>query len=570
MTKVASHNWDQIPNPNRSTSNLLNNSERSRAPSGNEPRRSERRRRKTKNPRKVAQHLPLTSMLRSMPWPQTIIRQLREFTTLRPQTGFVHSESQMVTQTLGCKREKKALSLMIHLIVQMMRPPLGKNSDVEEDYGDLTTPATSRVQIPSMKVMHHHKCRTRPPPEEAVNSPYSCTSEWRAACAAVTFERRHASRRGAVTWLSIDIREGANTRRWTAQWRWRQCPALRCRYSMESVRVTLNKYCVVSMWQCRLRIWMHIDGGKSDSSLPARNKYDRPKIHSNFQTTFAPGGYLHDETSDTQIFGFTESQSRSRALSPPRSPEIIITSASEPESPELRGWSQGDPANPYDPASDLYHESVKRLHSPTPSPHREPPTLLPSRPLKRPCHRLPKLEEAEEVLPIQYSHRARPDNRVSPQDIHHQREEYLEHLAALLFGQSYANGQDPHDFPLLLRFGGSLIRNTIISPESIQPATDEDKAFVARFVEACWQSDPPNMDSSHIRLCNDPNALQREYLALFVELTNHIPRLVQTMMDPGRRDDLSATTESMGRIIDGIRLLVGVQKRAQDELATTP
>ncbi|KAJ7203370.1 hypothetical protein GGX14DRAFT_398954 [Mycena pura] len=105
-------------------------------------------------------------------------------------------------------------------------------------------------------------------------------------------------------------------------------------------------------------------------------------------------------------------------------------------------------------------------------------------------------------------------------------------------------------------------------PESIRPTSDEEKAFITRFVEACWQSDPPNTDISHIRRCNDPNAPQREYLALFVELTNHIPRLVQTMMDPDRRDDLSATTESMGRIIDGIRLLVGVQKRAQDELAS--
>ena len=190
----------------------------------------------------------------------------------------------------------------------------------------------------------------------------------------------------------------------------------------------------------------------------------------------------------------------------------------------------------------------------------------PSHPLKRLRYSSPKLEEAEVLLPIQYSHRAAP--HISPPDTRNRREEYLELLANMLFGQSYANGGDPHDFPLLLRFGGSMIRNTIISPESIRPTVDEEKAFVTRFVEACWQSDPPDTDITHIRRCNDPNALQREYLALFVELTNHIPRLVQTMMDPDRCDDLSATTESMGHIIDGIRLLVGVQKRAQDELAS--
>ncbi|KAJ7202121.1 hypothetical protein GGX14DRAFT_571015 [Mycena pura] len=314
----------------------------------------------------------------------------------------------------------------------------------------------------------------------------------------------------------------------------------------------------------------------TDDEAPLRKKQRRrrrqPRVDASDDSgsdseceQFAPGGYLHDGTSDTQVFGFTESQSCSAAVLPPRlgSPEIT----SEPESPELRGWSQGDPANPYDPASDLYHQSIKRLRSLTPSPHREPVMLPPpSHPSKRPCYSSPKLEEAEVLLPIRYSHRAAP--HISPPDTRNRREEYLELLANMLFGQSYANGGDPHDFPLLLRFGGSMIRNTIISPESIRPTVDEEKAFVARFVEACWQSDPPDTDITHIRRCNDPNALQREYLALFVELTNHIPRLVQTMMDPDRRDDLSATTESMGRIIDGIRLLVGVQKRAQDELAS--
>ncbi|KAJ6555774.1 hypothetical protein B0H19DRAFT_1070946 [Mycena capillaripes] len=283
------------------------------------------------------------------------------------------------------------------------------------------------------------------------------------------------------------------------------------------------------------------------------------------QEQFAPGGYLHEETSDTQVFGFSESQSRSRGRT--SSPPYLDHKGFDEFDVSSRGYSQGDPANPYDSASPLYGTT------------RPPPEPLLSPPSKRQRREVSlKLEDLTDD-PVSLAVKADPEPKTptslatkpEPESSANDRVLRFERLAEILRSRAYANGQDPTGFPLLNKFGGVRICGDILSPETIEPHTEVVTALTTQFYEACWHSEPPSLFTpTDNAFHNDPNALQREFLELFIQLTKHMPLLVHTVMDPDRRETMALVIESMGRIIDGMRMLVKVQEKAQREIAMEP
>ncbi|KAJ6611334.1 hypothetical protein B0H10DRAFT_2192987 [Mycena sp. CBHHK59/15] len=66
--------------------------------------------------------------------------------------------------------------------------------------------------------------------------------------------------------------------------------------------------------------------------------------------------------------------------------------------------------------------------------------------------------------------------------------------------ESYANGRDSNDFPLLTRFGGAITRAKILDPGSIQDVSEDETTLVDRFFEGCWHLPPPNSDGSQFGL----------------------------------------------------------------------
>ncbi|KAJ7112272.1 hypothetical protein C8R44DRAFT_741960 [Mycena epipterygia] len=295
----------------------------------------------------------------------------------------------------------------------------------------------------------------------------------------------------------------------------------------------------------------------------------------------APGGYLHDGTSDTQIFGFSESQSRSarHVASPPSPP---CPDDVETKLIECRGYSQGDTANPDDPASELHLNLYQRHFARNPiapallasleSPAPELPLSSPkhSRALESSTSPPPKRQRLEAVSPNIRETGKIPVPMSPATAVHDAKELRVERLAHLLSSADYANAEDADTFPLLKRFGGIRSYEGILSPETIQKLMDDEIAFITQFYEACWQSRPPHAHRSHIAFCNDPNAVQREYLVLFIQLTKHMPLLIHTVMDPDRADTMSLIIASMGRIIHAMQILAKVRSQAQNEIAIAP
>ncbi|KAJ7035837.1 hypothetical protein C8F04DRAFT_1340815 [Mycena alexandri] len=260
---------------------------------------------------------------------------------------------------------------------------------------------------------------------------------------------------------------------------------------------------------------------------------------------FAPGGYLNEETSDTQVFGFSESQSRSGGGEEQDIQDLDFDPS--------RGYSQGDPANPCDPASPQYPAAQAYLRRCSRS-------LPPSPPAKR---------QKQEVLPEKIEAERKPTVIVSaPDDVG--KAEYLTRLATLLSGSQFSDGEPASKFPMLKRFGGARTSEGILFPETIQEETDHEKEFLRRFSDECWRSSPSDLQEFRTAFRIDPNALQYESLLLFRKLVAHMPLLVHTVMDPYRAETMSRILESMSRIVHGLQLLARVQSRAQEQLAMEP
>ncbi|KAJ7681287.1 hypothetical protein B0H17DRAFT_1138582 [Mycena rosella] len=299
---------------------------------------------------------------------------------------------------------------------------------------------------------------------------------------------------------------------------------------------------------------------------------------------FSPGGYLHDGTSDTQVFGFSASQSRAagRVASPP--PQY--PSDFDLEQTKCRGYSQGDPANPYNADYQVYSatspEHTKRHFArtelspitdnhPRPVPEAPPP----KRRHREVDHPTPTIAvcEGDHPIPTVAVRKTDPPTLTvairedDPPTTATAKERHVERLANLLCGPAYANGRNFPDFPLLKMFGGTRIYEKILSPDTIQEVSSEEKAFVTQFFEACWHSDAPDAMPRTYKLYNAPNAVQLEYLAVFIELVKHLPLFMHTIMDVDRADTMVLTLESMGRIIHAMQILTGVQRRAEMEIA---
>ncbi|KAJ7109538.1 hypothetical protein C8R43DRAFT_962542 [Mycena crocata] len=275
---------------------------------------------------------------------------------------------------------------------------------------------------------------------------------------------------------------------------------------------------------------------------------------------FAPGGYLNEDTSDTQVFGFSASQSR-RSVSPPSSPERE-NEIHVPSSP-LRGYTQGDPAAPG------YDDFVSRYRYPVEWPARDtttiPVAILPIITITSPPS--PKAEAVISPSPFLPSRNltapntdesgTTPTATVIPLGSAGARQIFQERFAKLLAGESYANGEDATSSPMLKRFGGWVLREEIQDTKSIQSTTAEQKQFTDQFLDAC----------SQYAVAANPNALQQECLGLFVELAEHMPVLIQTIMDPDHADAMAVTVRSMEHIMWALRILADVQKQAKLELA---
>ncbi|KAJ7215811.1 hypothetical protein GGX14DRAFT_391495 [Mycena pura] len=265
---------------------------------------------------------------------------------------------------------------------------------------------------------------------------------------------------------------------------------------------------------------------------------------------FAPGGYLHDGTSDTQVFGFSKLQSRSAGRVPSPSLPPCPDSDVKTEFTEChRGHSQGDTADPDDPASELHLNLYQRhfahnpiqvspallayLESPAPVSESPPSSQKHSRaresstspPLKR--QRLeavsPTIRETGKILAPMPPETAVRDAK----------ELRVERLAHLLSSADYANAEDAdtvtgsweaspgtrnsegwsvqNTFPLLKKFGGIRIYEGILSPETIQKLKDDEITFIRQFYEACWQSRPPHAHRyRHIDLSADHHLIPKD------------------------------------------------------------
>ncbi|KAJ7025513.1 hypothetical protein C8F04DRAFT_1191409 [Mycena alexandri] len=255
----------------------------------------------------------------------------------------------------------------------------------------------------------------------------------------------------------------------------------------------------------------------------------------------APGGYLHEGTSDTQVFGFTESQSRS---GDPNIDTDVKDFDFENDFDSSCGYSQGDPANPFDSASPQYPAAQAYLERCT--------SLPPSPPKHRP---VASQTEAKKPTTHPLINGARDDASKAA---------HLARLATLLSGSQFADGEPPTELPMLKQFGGAWIAQRIGSPETIQEQTEYEKEFLRRFCDECWRSSPPDLQEFRSAFRVRPNAFQSESLVLFRKLVGHLPLLVHTVMDPARAETMSQILESMGCIVHGLQLLARVQSRALD------
>ncbi|KAJ7021230.1 hypothetical protein C8F04DRAFT_1241502 [Mycena alexandri] len=280
----------------------------------------------------------------------------------------------------------------------------------------------------------------------------------------------------------------------------------------------------------------------SPRSTPTANP-----LHENI--LFAPGGYLHEGTSDTQVFGFSESQSRSGAVEDPDTLDTNLKDMdfdNDHDFDNSRAYSQGDPANPYDPASPQYPAAQAYLQRcirslpPSPPMHQEQAVLLENDPKSRVV--TPTATPTGHRIIV----RARTD--VS-------KAQHLARLAALLSGSQFADGEPAIELPMLKRFGGAWVIDGIVSPETIKQQTDHEREFLRRFSDECWQSSPADLQEFRTTFRIGPNAFQRESLLLFRQLVAHLPLLVHTVMDPDRAETMSRIIESMGRIVHGLQLL---------------
>ncbi|KAJ7156573.1 hypothetical protein C8R43DRAFT_1125764 [Mycena crocata] len=247
-----------------------------------------------------------------------------------------------------------------------------------------------------------------------------------------------------------------------------------------------------------------------------------------------------------------------------------LTPTTSPVSSPPRGYGQGDAANHADPASDKYAAFMSSLNFPSPSP-----THIHRRELSSPVtspRASKRLRQSSSPTPeasISLDLADSPVTSDEPLTVHQQRRlNHLQSFATLLQSPLYADGREPENFPLLRKFGGSSTRNAIMSPDSIQKLSDDEMIFVKEFCDACWSSNPPDADDFYIKSRSKPNALQHEYLGLFIELTMHMPLLVQSMMGPDRCEDMVAAMESMHQIVHGMQLLSAVQKRVQTQMDT--
>ncbi|KAJ7704335.1 hypothetical protein B0H17DRAFT_8574 [Mycena rosella] len=293
---------------------------------------------------------------------------------------------------------------------------------------------------------------------------------------------------------------------------------------------------------------------------------------------YAFGGYLNSQTSDSQVFGFSQSRAnnfKSKTTSAPHRDLADDTYEEDYEDPYSQGYSQDDTSGP----GSEYYEAMtlrsslkynlarsgfdlepepepepERLDSepaiPPPSPTSEDPTPLATPPsLSDPTPPVSRLEKRKQVhfAPLR-------------QSVDHRQ------LAALLWGPSFANHQDSADFPILNKSGGSHIRAAVLS--HVQPASEEEANIIEQFYNACWNLKPPDFeqDEHYIAKRNDPNPLQREMIRLFVRLSSYMPLMMQTLMEPSQAKPMLRTLESVQLIIEGMQLLARVQDRAIKEL----